>query len=251
MASGGADTTDIWRYSDWWGLGPRSNLAEAHLVLPRSIIESINLDKGYDQMLREMLAADELYPDDLDKLRASGFLARQYFKFNRTTWMDETIEHTAKAMLGLTFNCAKCHDHKYDPLTQLEYYRLRAIFEPYQIRPIWSPASFDLEKDGIPRAFDCNLEAKTFLHIRGDERRPDEGRLIEPGFPTFLTPVVAKIEPVALSAEASNRVSDRSSWKPISRPPTDESLRLEWPSKPPAEARPRSSEREGPDHRGS
>ena len=43
--------------------------------------------------------------------RLSG--ARNYFKFNRTTWLDETIEHTAKAFLGLTVNCAKCHDHKY------------------------------------------------------------------------------------------------------------------------------------------
>ena len=77
-------------------------------------------------MLREMLAADELYPNDLDRLRATGYLARQYFIFNRTAWLDETIEHTAKGMLGLTFNCAKCHDHKYDPFSQVEYYQLRA-----------------------------------------------------------------------------------------------------------------------------
>jgi Protein of unknown function (DUF1553)/Protein of unknown function (DUF1549)/Planctomycete cytochrome C len=195
---------DIWRYSDWWGLGAEVRNSQKHIWHWRDwIIESINLDKGYDQMLREMLAADELYPDDLDKLRASGFLARQYFKFNRTTWLDETIEHTSKAMLGLTINCAKCHDHKYDPFSQVEYYRMRAIFEPYQIRTDMVPGELDLEKDGIPRAFDCNPEARTFLHIRGDDRRPDEGRVIEPAFPAFLTPVAARIEPVALSAEAS------------------------------------------------
>jgi hypothetical protein len=195
---------DIWRYSDWWGLGLEVRNSQKHIWHWRDwIIESINLDKGYDQMLREMLAADELYPDDLDKLRASGFLARQYFKFNRTTWLDETIEHTSKAMLGLTINCAKCHDHKYDPFSQVEYYRMRAIFEPYQIRTDMVPGELDLEKDGIPRAFDCNPEARTFLHLRGDDRRPDEGRIIEPAFPAFLTPVAAKFEPVALSAEAS------------------------------------------------
>ena len=112
---------DIWRYSDWWGLGAEVRNSQKHIWHWRDwIIESLNADQPYDQMLREMLAADELYPHDLDKLRASGFLARQYFKFNRTSWLDETIEHTSKAMLGLTFNCAKCHDHKYDPFSQQE-----------------------------------------------------------------------------------------------------------------------------------
>ena len=110
---------DVWRYSDWWGFQGEVRNSQKHIWHWRDwIIESLNVDKPYDQMLREMLAADELYPNDLDRLRASGYLARQYFKFNRTSWLDETIEHTAKAMLGLTFNCAKCHDHKYDPITQ-------------------------------------------------------------------------------------------------------------------------------------
>ncbi|MCA9206444.1 MAG: DUF1549 domain-containing protein, partial [Planctomycetales bacterium] len=104
---------DIWRYSDWWGLGAEVRNSQKHIWHWRDwIIESLNADTGYDQMLREMLAADELYPNDLDRLRATGFLARQYFKFNRTTWLDGAIEHTGKAMLGLTLNCAKCHDHK-------------------------------------------------------------------------------------------------------------------------------------------
>ena len=82
---------DIWRYSDWWGLGAEVRNSQKHIWHWREwIIESLNADKGYDQMLREMLAADELYPNDLDRLRASGFLARQYFKFNRTSWLDET-----------------------------------------------------------------------------------------------------------------------------------------------------------------
>jgi hypothetical protein len=110
---------DVWRYSDWWGLGAEVRNSQKHIWQWRDwIVESLNADKGYDQMVREMLAADELYPDDLDRLRASGFLARQYFRFNRTTWMDETVEHTSKAFLGLTFNCSKCHDHKYDPIAQ-------------------------------------------------------------------------------------------------------------------------------------
>ena len=194
---------DIWRYSDWWGLGAEVRNSQKHIWHWRDwIIESLNADKGYDQMLREMLASDELYPDDLNRLRASGFLARQYFKFNRTSWLDEVVEHTSKAMLGLTVNCAKCHDHKYDPLLQVEYYRLRAIFEPYQVRTDMVPGEIDLEKDGIPRAFDCNLEAPTFLHIRGDDRNPNKTRPLAPGFPAFLSSGAVKIEPVSLSVEA-------------------------------------------------
>ena len=194
---------DIWRYSDWWGLGAEVRNSQKHIWHWRDwIIESLNADKGYDQMLREMLAADELYPTDQDRLRATGFLARQYFKFNRTSWLDETVEHTSKAMLGLTFNCAKCHDHKYEPFSQVEYYRMRAFFEPYQVRTDMVPGEADLEKDGIPRAFDCNLEATTFLHVRGDDRNPDKGRVIEPAPPAFLALGEMRIEPVALTTEA-------------------------------------------------
>lgn len=194
---------DIWRYSDWWGLGAEVRNSHKHIWHWRDwIIESLNSDKGYDQMLREMLAADELYPNDLDKLRANGFLARQYFKFNRTSWLDETVEHTSKAMLGLTFNCAKCHDHKYDPFSQREYYQLRAIFEPYQVRTDPVPGEIDFEKDGIPRAFDCNLEAKTFIHIRGDDRNPDKSTVIVPTIPDYLTFGEWQVASVSLPPEA-------------------------------------------------
>src|SRR5262249_24208063 len=89
---------DIWRYSDWWGLGAGVRNSQKHIRHWRDrIVESVNADKGYDQMVREMLAADELYPNDPDRLRATGYLARAYFKFNRNTWLEEVIEHTSKA----------------------------------------------------------------------------------------------------------------------------------------------------------
>ena len=196
---------DIWRYSDWWGLGAEVRNSQKHMWHWRDwIVESLNADKPYDQMLREMLAGDELYPNDLDRLRATGYLARQYFIFNRTAWLDETIEHTAKGMLGLTFNCAKCHDHKYDPLSQVEYYKLRAIFEPYQIRTEMVPGQTDFEKDGIPRAFDAHLEIATHLHVRGDDRNPDKSRSMEPTIPGFLANSKFEISPVDLPPEATH-----------------------------------------------
>lgn len=196
---------DIWRYSDWWGLGAEVRNSQKHIWHWRDwIVESLNSNKGYDQMLLEMLAADELYPDDPDRLRASGFLARQYFKFNRTSWIDETIQHTSKAMLGLTFNCAKCHDHKYDPVSQVNYYQLRAIFEPYQVRMDMIGNELDFEKDGIPRAFDCNLDAQTYVHVRGDDRNPDTTQVMQPTIPDFLSFGEFAIEPVKLPVDAWN-----------------------------------------------
>lgn len=194
---------DIWRYSDWWGLGAEVRNSQKHIWHWRDwIIESLNKDVGYDQMLADMLAVDERAPNDLDRLRAGGYLARQYFKFNRTTWLDGLIEHTSKAMLGLTVNCAKCHDHKYDPITAEDYYALRAIFEPYQIRTDATPGVLNAEVGGIPRPFDGNAERPTYLHIRGDDRNPDTSRVIEPSIPAILDGVDFAIEPVKLPPEA-------------------------------------------------
>ena len=99
---------DIWRYSDWAGFGNEMRYSQKHIWRWRDwIIESINNDKGYDQMIAEMLAGDEISPADEDVLRATGFLARNWYKFDRNVWMDDTVQHTAKAFLGLTLNCCR------------------------------------------------------------------------------------------------------------------------------------------------
>jgi hypothetical protein len=194
---------DLWRYSDWWGLGQEIRNSQKHIWHWRDwIIEALNADKGYDQMILEMFAADELYPNDLSRLRATGLLARSYFLFNRTTWLDEVIEHTSKAFLGLTMNCCKCHDHKYDPVSQIDYYRLRAFFEPYQLRLEQVPGETDYQRDAIPRAYDCNLDAPTYLFVRGDERNPLTGRRLTPALPAVLTWATLEIRPVVLPTEA-------------------------------------------------
>src|SRR5262249_47189835 len=75
---------DIWRYSDWWGLGDQLRNSQNHIWHWRDwLVEALNADTPYDEMIREMLAADELYPNDLGRLRATGFLARNYYLFNR------------------------------------------------------------------------------------------------------------------------------------------------------------------------
>ncbi len=194
---------DVWRYTDWYGLGAQLRNSQKHIWHWRDwIVESLNEDKGYDQMILEMLAADELAPEDPKALRATGFLARNYYLFNRTTWLDATIEHTGKAFIGLTLNCAKCHDHKYDPITHVDYYRFRAIFEPHQARLDPVPGVIDFEKDGLPRVFDNHLDIKTYLHLRGDPKNPDTNRVIQAGVPAVLSSFAPKIAPVRLPISA-------------------------------------------------
>ena len=190
---------DVWRYSDWYGLGKQLRFSQKHLWHWRDwIVSSLNQDKGYDRMVLEMLAGDEIAPTDEEAVAATGYLARNYYLFNRTTWLDSTIEHTSKAFLGLTINCAKCHDHKYDPITQLDYYRLRAIFEPHQIRLDPIAGETDFEKAGLPRAFDDHIDQATYLHRRGDPKDPDTQTKIEPGVPQILSNFASPIEPVQL-----------------------------------------------------
>ncbi len=194
---------DIWRYSDWYGLGAQLRNSQKHLWHWRDwIIDSLNEDKPYDQMIQEMIAADELSPTDASAIRATGFLARNYYLFNRTTWLDSTIEHTGKAFLGLTLNCCKCHDHKYDPISQLDYYRFRAIFEPHQVRLDPVPGTIDLEKDGLPRVFDDQLTAETFVHIRGDEKNLDRTKVVDPGVPSLFADFATAIQPIDLPVTA-------------------------------------------------
>ncbi len=177
---------DVWRYSDWWGLGDQLRNSQYHMWHWRDwIIESLNKDLPLDEMMRQMLAADELYPGDVDKLRATGYLARNYFLFNRNPWMEETVEHVSKSLLGLTMNCSKCHDHKFDPIEQNDFYRMRAFFEPYHVRLDMLPGEMDLNKNGLPRVYDGVLDAPTYFYNRGDENQPDKSKTLSPMSPKF------------------------------------------------------------------
>ena len=193
---------DVWRYSDWAGFKDQIRDSQRHIWRWRDwIIESLNADKGYDRMILEMLAGDELAPADPDTLRATGFLARNWYKYNRNVWLDNTVEHTAKAFLGVTFNCARCHDHKYDPVSQKNYYNLRAFFEPHEIRTDRVGDQTDLMIDGLPRAFDAMADTPTYVFLRGNEIHPDKDHPVLPTLPALFG---AKLEiaPIDLPLEA-------------------------------------------------
>jgi hypothetical protein len=103
------------------------------------VIRAFNQDKPYDQFIREQVAGDELDSPSYDALIATGFHrvgATVGFREKdnpqyRYIYLDDMIGTTTRAFLGLTVSCARCHDHKFDPIPQMDYYKLMAVFYPY------------------------------------------------------------------------------------------------------------------------
>jgi hypothetical protein len=208
---------DVWRYSDWYG---RRGVPDVWNSAPQVwrwrdwIIKSLNADKGYDRMIQEMLAADEIAPEDDEAAVATGYLVRNWYALNPNQWMRDIVEHTGKAFLGLTLNCAHCHDHKYDPITNEDYFRFRAFFEPLQLRQDRvrgeaDPGPFQKYEYSVLRkivpigricVFDEKLDAHTFMYSMGDERNRIAGKpAVTPAAPAFLDGQV-KITPINLPA---------------------------------------------------
>ena len=106
------------------------------------VIAAFNADKPYDQFLREQIAGDVISPGDPHAVIATGFVAAGPWDFTnaveaqsqvfrdqaRSLDLDDMVTTVVTATMGLTINCARCHDHKFDPLSQAEYYGLCAVF---------------------------------------------------------------------------------------------------------------------------
>ena len=98
------------------------------------VIRSFNEDKPYDQFVREQLAADEFAADDPEALIGTGFLRLGIYEWNQRNaemqheiMIDEITRLTGEAFLGIGIGCAQCHDHKFDPLLQRDYYALQSF----------------------------------------------------------------------------------------------------------------------------
>jgi mono/diheme cytochrome c family protein len=114
---------NAWRYRDW-------------------VIKALNADLPYDEFLRRQIAGDVLAPEDADAVIATGFLAAGPWDFvgqvetksdvlrrqARADDLDDMITQVMTSTCGVTINCARCHDHKLDPIPQREYYALTAVF---------------------------------------------------------------------------------------------------------------------------
>src|SRR5262249_41111301 len=103
------------------------------------VIRSLNADKQYDRFICEQLAGDELYPGDADALLATGYLRHYPDEYNavkldlrRQEILNDITDTTGQVFLGLPLGCARCHDHKFDPIAQEDYYRLQAFFAAFK-----------------------------------------------------------------------------------------------------------------------
>ena len=101
------------------------------------VVKSFNDDKPYDRFIREQIAGDELWPGEPDALTATAFnllgpdmvdSADQVQR--RLNTLNDATDTTASVFLGLTFGCARCHNHKFEPITQRDYFAMQAFFTP-------------------------------------------------------------------------------------------------------------------------
>jgi hypothetical protein len=208
---------DVVRYADTGGF-------EADHPYPNAwryrdyVIRSLNADKPFDRFLQEQVAGDELWPKDKNAVLATGMycvgpaLSESAMVPNQLEyeWLTDAADTTGAAFLGLTFGCARCHDHKYDPITQKDYFALQAIFAasdrpfPAKVRTLRikalngllseTPLPEKLQND--PR---CTLQTEDKVGLRlfhrkepltihqlhrGELSKPGEVR--EPAFPAAL-----------------------------------------------------------------
>ncbi|HUE74017.1 MAG TPA: DUF1549 domain-containing protein [Pirellulaceae bacterium] len=154
-----------WKYRDW-------------------VVQAFNDDKPYDEFIVEQLAGDELPQRDESTVVATGFLRLgtwndepndpQEYKYER---LEDLVHATSSAFLGLTVKCARCHDHKFDPIWQTDYYRMAAAFwagpiEPRERELLGGPSKDELGYDVLGWTDLSRDPPPLHLLKKGDPRHP-------------------------------------------------------------------------------
>jgi len=198
---------DIVRYAD-------SDGYEYDRLRPNSwryrdyVIRSLNQDKPYDRFIREQLAGDELPDRNYDSLIALGFCRNGPFigdmvlmqnEMTRQDELDDMVTTTGAAFLGLTVGCARCHNHKYDPISQQDYYRLVSVFSPsirtnLPLAPQEVAEKYEREVQEIDRKSDALAQQIRVL------QKPARERLLEANYRELPEPLQ-----VALRTDPSKR----------------------------------------------
>jgi hypothetical protein len=182
---------EAWRYRDW-------------------VIRSLNDDMPYDQFLAMQIAADELYPGSDDKKIATGFLVAgpdmpdiNLPEERAHTVLNEMTSTTGLVFMGLTLGCAQCHDHKSDPVSQADFYRLRAVF---------ANMDFPEKNKQLNHTFiesDASAPPSYFME-RGDFRRPSVE--VAPAFVRVVNLKEAKISGNAEGKATTGRRKALAEW---------------------------------------
>jgi hypothetical protein len=215
---------DVVRYADTGGF-------ESDLPYPNAwkyrdyVLRSFNADKPFDRFIQEQVAGDELWPDNAEAVQATALycvgpvLSESALTAGQLEyeWLTDAADTTGAAFLGLTFGCARCHNHKYDPITQKDYFALQAVFAasdrpfPKKVREtrikvlngLLADTPLPKEKLHDPRCTVQTEEQTGFFHLfhraqpwevhrlhRGELNKPRE--TIGPAFPAFLRNVASQ-----------------------------------------------------------
>ncbi len=161
-----ADRDQSWRYRDY-------------------VIRSLNEDKPYDRFLLEQIAGDELDPNNFDLRVATYFIragpqhvvaGNQDEAVNRQEWLTEAMFGLGNAVMGLTVGCARCHDHKFDPISQADYYRMQSFLAATDNHDFKQPTA-DEQKQYLAAVVAHKAKLKPILDQLKEIEKPYETQL--------------------------------------------------------------------------
>lgn len=190
---------DVARYADTKGYVFREERDYPQAYKYRDwLIEAFNSDLPYTEFIRQQLAADRFDPENQHgELPALGFLTLgRRFLNNKNDIIDDRLDVTTRGLMGLTLACARCHDHKYDPISQADYYALHGVFLNTE------------EPGGDPwphRLTDSKDTRKSFILIRGSPG--NRGAEVERRFVSFLAPDEEPFHDGSGRAELADRIA--------------------------------------------
>ena len=193
-----------WRYRDW-------------------VVQALNSDLPYDQFLTLQIAGDEVDNANEETTIATGFLRLgtwndepndpQEYKYER---LEDLVHATSSAFLGLTVKCARCHDHKFDPIPQQDYYRMAAAFWAGPIQPrgsdlLGGPSKEELGYEKVLGWTDVSA-TPTPLHLlrNGDPKQPLEE--VNAGFLSLLPELDQSLKPPAPDSRTTGRRLQLAQW---------------------------------------
>jgi hypothetical protein len=148
------------------------------------VIDSFNADKPYDRFVKEQLAGDELFPGDTAAVIATGFLRHYPDEYNavnceqrRQEILNDITDAVGAAFLGVTLGCARCHDHKTDPIPTDDYYRLQAAFVGF--KPVSVPLDAKAQAEYAAKLKAWEAKTADIRAKMADVERPHREKAME------------------------------------------------------------------------
>ncbi|WP_210421044.1 PSD1 and planctomycete cytochrome C domain-containing protein [Lacipirellula limnantheis] len=196
---------DVARYSDTKGyVYAREERVFVHAAAYRDwVVRAFNEDLAYDRFLLLQMAADQAAPDDPASLAAMGFLTLgRHFLGVNVDIIDDRIDVVTRGTLGLTVACARCHDHKYDPIPTADYYSLFGVFENSAERLVPLPTTKCDDEKSV--AYEKELQSRKAKLSEGlASARDDAAKRVRERLPEYLA---AQLEIAKYPEEAFNQV---------------------------------------------